>query len=115
MTKIDDYLARWDRETVTGMKGLDRIGVLELSNDSYQFDLLGLWKSDEGFFLGTDSGCSCPTPWENVTRDDLTGPLTAEQAFEEATSLIDAARAREYSAGPDRDETAEFLRNLPLD
>ena len=67
--------------------GLDFVGEVDLAEPDYSFDLLGVWKDEKGYYLSTDSGCSCPTPWESHTRDDLTGPLTAEQAKEEATSL----------------------------
>lgn len=97
-------------------EGLERLDELELSNEDYQFYLVGLWKGEEGFFLGTDSGCSCPTPWEDYERSDLTGPLTAEQAREEVESLIrDAREAAEESTwreGPDPEEAAALLLHL---
>ena len=60
---------------------------LNLSYPDYAFDILGIDVRPDGFYLGTDSGCSCPAWWENHTEDDFTGPLTAEQAREEAMSL----------------------------
>lgn len=72
-----------------GDHGLVRIGEdLDLSEPFYSFDLLAVWKDDAGFYLGTDSGCSCPSPFENYEgKGDMTGPLTAEQAIEETRSL----------------------------
>lgn len=67
------------------------IAETELRDDPYRFDLLGLWRGEDGFYLGTDSGCSCPTPWESHTADDLTGPLTLDQVVEESTSLWNVA------------------------
>jgi len=72
----------------------DWVGSYETDGESYEFSLVGVIKGDDGYYLSTDSGCSCPTPWESHTRDDWTGPLTAEQAKEEATSL-----AESYSGG----------------
>ena len=67
---------------------LKLIGEVDLSEPDYSFDILAVWKGESGYYLATDSGCSCPSPFENYnTVDDLTGPLTAEQAKEEATSL----------------------------
>lgn len=74
---------------------------------AYQFDLVGLWKDESGYYIGTDSGCSCPTPWDNHTREDLTGPLTADQAREEIESL---ARTSYYS--PDPESVAAFLTQV---
>ena len=61
--------------------------TLNLSYPYYAFNILGVDIREDGIYLGTDSGCSCPSPWENHTKDDFTGPLTAEQAREEAMSL----------------------------
>lgn len=73
------------------LPGLKKVDELELSDVAYDFDLIGVWKDESGYYLGTDSGCSCPTPWESHTREDLTGPLTADQAREEIESLVRAA------------------------
>lgn len=68
--------------------GLVIVAEHELSEPCYSFDTLVAWKGDQGIYLGTDSGCSCPTPFESYNGlDDLTGPLTVPQALEEATSL----------------------------
>ena len=63
------------------------VDSIELNDRAYEFYLVGVWKDDEGFYMSTDSGCSCPIPWESHTDDDTTGPLTLEQVAEEATSL----------------------------
>ena len=60
---------------------------INLSYPDYAFDILGIDVRPDGFYLGTDRGCSCPMFWENHTKDDFTGPLTAEQAREEALNL----------------------------
>lgn len=72
---------------MTHIKDREFITEMDLQEPDYSFDLLGLWRDAEGFYLGTDSGCSCPTPWESHTAEDLTGPLTLDQVVEEATSL----------------------------
>ena len=61
--------------------------TLSLSYPDYAFNILGVDIREDGIYLGTDSGCSCPSYWENHTKDDFTGPLTVEQAREEAMSL----------------------------
>lgn len=40
---------------------------------SYEFDKLVLWSrlSDSGILMGTDSGCSCPSPFDGDGLDDL--------------------------------------------
>ena len=61
--------------------------TINLSYPDYAFNILGVDIREDGIYLGTDNGCSCPSYWENHTKDDFTGPLTVEQAREEAMSL----------------------------
>lgn len=68
-------------------EGLKSLNQIELEGEPWQFYLLGVWQGDDGYYLGTDSGCSCPIPFENYRRENLTGPLTKEQAAEESLSL----------------------------
>jgi hypothetical protein len=68
--------------------GLTLVAEHELSEPNYSYDTLAVFKDDEGFYLATDSGCSCPVPFENYEgKGDLTGPLTAEQAVEESRTI----------------------------
>lgn len=69
--------------------GLELVVEVELAEPCYSFDTLAVWKNKDGqFYLGTDSGCSCPSPFESYNGiEDLTGPLTVAEAREEAKSL----------------------------
>ena len=80
--------------------------TLSLSYPDHAFNILGVDIREDGIYLGTDSGCSCPMFWENHTKDDFTGPLTVEQAREEAMSLWENT----YEAG--RVDLAEFIAAL---
>ena len=84
---------------------------LDLGYEPYEFYLVGVWIDDAGdYYLGTDSGCSCPTPWEYYRPEALTGPLTYEQAAEEITSLwVDAET--EYVSRPEG-VLEEFLEQI---
>lgn len=64
--------------------------VVEIDlSEPYEYDVYGVIRRDDGYYIGTDSGCSCYSPWENYdTLADFTGPLTAEQAREEFESLV---------------------------
>lgn len=68
-----------------------------LDDEPYQFYLAGVWVRGDGYYLSTDSGCSCPTPWEDHQEDDLTGPLTWEQAKEELRSLSATSYQADYA------------------
>lgn len=57
---------------------LEIIGVLDGPGLSYSYDLLVVWLSGEGdLYWGCDAGCSCPTPFESFTFEDL-HPLTLD-------------------------------------
>lgn len=81
---------------------------IDLSEPNYSFDLLGIWQEPDGFFIATDSGCSCPSPWESHTEGDLTGPLTMAQLTEEATSLVEDS----YMPGYGTEELLTVLDTL---
>jgi len=50
--------------------GFTKLDEIEWDNESYEFNLTGIWvrNSDGTLWTADDSGCSCPTPWENTTR-----------------------------------------------
>lgn len=77
--------------------GFDELlGTIELSGEAWSFNLLAVLRNEKGYYLGTDSGCSCPSPFENHTDIDFTGPLTAYQAREEIESLVRLAKESTY-------------------
>lgn len=62
-------------------KGLEFIGEVEWNDYPYEFDLTGVWKNKEGYWIASDSGCSCPTPFDNHRfPDDFEGPFTFHEA-----------------------------------
>lgn len=68
--------------------GLESVGEIELWPPCWSFDTLAVLKGDEGYYIGTDSGCSCPTPFEWYhSMADFTGPLTAEQCARECVDV----------------------------
>ena len=66
-----------------------KVGTAELTGEEWSFDLVAvLQHEDGGYYIGTDSGCSCPMPFEYYdSLDDFTGPLTAGECAEEVVSL----------------------------
>ena len=58
------------------------LGEAELDFEQWQFDIVGVFRHKETglLFYGHDSGCSCPTPWENTKVTDLT-PLETYQEW----------------------------------
>lgn len=80
--------------------------TIDLSYSVWAFDILGIDVRPDGFYLGTSVGRSCSMFWKNHTKDDFTGPLTVEQAREEALSLW------ENTYGADRVDLAGFMADL---
>lgn len=60
--------------------GLTIIGEVEWSDGCYQFDTTVVWRDAAGrLFWASDSGCSCPAPFEYFNgRDDLVTGTPAE-------------------------------------
>lgn len=83
----------------------------------YAFNTLCFWATDDGkVYTAKDSGCSCPTPFEDhdhSTRDEVLQSLERVGSVDQALATYDAwAREIEASARPDhatRRELAEFV------
>ena len=73
--------------------------TIDLEDEPYQFSIVGVWERPDGYYLSTDSGCSCPSPWESHTDDDLNGPLTWGQAAEELRSIAATSYRDDYASG----------------
>ena len=53
--------------------GMTSIGFVDWGYGGYDFDLLQVWQKEDGTFVfGEDSGCSCPTPFQDQDVEDLT-------------------------------------------
>jgi len=53
--------------------GLTQVGALDYSDGAYQFDLTVVWVDVSGqLYYADDSGCSCPSPFEDTGINDLT-------------------------------------------
>jgi hypothetical protein len=62
---------------------VDLIGTVQWGEASWDFDLTCVWRSKEDptkFYVASDSGCSCPSPFENIELSELK-PMTKHQAL----------------------------------
>lgn len=57
--------------------GLKLVGMVDIGG-SYEFDMFVVFKDGRKFCYAKDAGCSCPTPFEGQTKDDLTYGSKAE-------------------------------------
>lgn len=66
-----------------GKFDLETIGALDLTDESYMFDVILVQRSKltGAFYVNRDRGCSCPSPFEDYTTLDSVGqPFTAHEA-----------------------------------
>jgi hypothetical protein len=54
--------------------GLREVGEVDFSDGCYQFDYTRVWLHVETstFWMADDSGCSCPSPFESLSSEELT-------------------------------------------
>jgi hypothetical protein len=54
--------------------GLRTIGEVQWGDADYSFDLTAVWldTTTGSLYYADDAGCSCPAPFEDTGRDDLT-------------------------------------------
>lgn len=48
--------------------GLEKVAELDFSSGSYEFDITAVWVKKDApgkFYWASDSGCSCPSPFED--------------------------------------------------
>lgn len=92
--------------------GLEIVKELEDETLSYEFSKLVVWKDKEGsFYWATDSGCSCPSPFEDYVKvEDLTKLTLDEESFAEFEK---AALSVRWSEDEDAD-AKQFVQDIRM-
>lgn len=67
--------------------GLEIIGEINDPDASYSFDMVVFWRKGRQVYAAADSGCSCPSPFEEVKGID---DLTRIHSVAEARRFIEA-------------------------
>lgn len=66
--------------------GLTLLGSVDRYEPDYSFDIVAVWYHEDGrLFVGSDSGCSCPSPFEDSTS---LADLTEVQGWGELQSRL---------------------------
>lgn len=76
--------------------GVETIGQLNLHEPDYSFDILLVQRDivTGKFYVNFDSGCSCPSPFENFTTKESLGlALTAHDAVAKIRQMCGEAEA----------------------
>lgn len=82
--------------------GLTLIDKLDYSSGNYVFDFRVVWKHKSGkFYTARDSGCSCPSPFENYTDlkdlDELSISALEKEIREELSKSHECVSRQEAS------------------
>lgn len=81
--------------------GLTTVGSVEWRPCSYEFDFTVVWKQGGKYLTGSDSGCSCPTPFEDHGINDLDGPFTKTQLRKHLMDIVEARADDSYGYSKD--------------
>ena len=86
--------------------GLSVVADLEMSEPNWSFDTVVVWRHIESgqIYWAHDSGCSCPTPFEDYTSLDKLTKLSSDAEYDELKRFVSDS----YQAG----ERAAFLRKV---
>lgn len=92
--------------------GLETIGEIDWSSGAYEFDYTVVWKriSDGRFVYAEDSGCSCPSPFEQTGIEGLI-VLRKRGGLAEFKAHCAEREGTGYD-GPRTVETAELLERM---
>lgn len=56
------------------LDSLAYVGSFDWDHEQWQFNITQVWKEARGrYFVASDSGCSCPMPFEDITYTDDDG------------------------------------------
>jgi len=97
--------------------GLEVVGEFDWSEPDWSFDMCVVWKEKRGrYWVGNDSGCSCPSPFEDVYDvNELDGPHTKDGLRKRINFLIEE-RQDGYSVYPKavlKKSASDILSRLP--
>lgn len=70
--------------------GLMIVGECDLYQEDWGFNIAVVWYHNQSkqFYLGTDSGCSCPSPFEWIeSLSDLSGPYSKAEVLRAVADL----------------------------
>ena len=80
--------------------GLEFVGQVDWSSGMWEFDLTAVWRStvvDGLWYVGRDSGCSCPSPFESKGLRDLE-PFFGQSAPWQILAQIHAENAESIAS-----------------
>jgi hypothetical protein len=96
--------------------GLTKVDEADLDNEPYQFNIRAVWRHTSGvLYTAKDSGCSCPSPFEDYNRLEDLDRIAARQQVDEIIKEVAASSAsrEEKDAFAEKLDTAwrEYWKN----
>jgi hypothetical protein len=62
--------------------GLTAVYDVEWRDEAYEFEITAVWKDKDGvFYVASDSGCSCPVPFEDYDSIESLDKYDSRQAL----------------------------------
>jgi hypothetical protein len=87
--------------------GLTKVDEADLDNEPYQFNIRAVWRQTSGvIYTAKDSGCSCPSPFEDYNRLEDLDRIAARQQVDEIIKEVAASSA----SREEKDAFAEHKR-----
>lgn len=88
---------------------LEIVAEIEYSSGSYEFDTRVVWKEKgrRKYWTMRDSGCSCPTPFEDYNATNL-----EKFSFSAIRDEVNSELNREYGRNITPQEAQEFLEKI---
>jgi hypothetical protein len=89
---------------------LTPVAEIDYSDGNYQFDYRVVWKHEptDRLLTARDSGCSCPSPFEDYTKLEDLDELNFDDLKEEVQKELD----HDWDAYPSELDAASFLRKV---
>jgi hypothetical protein len=70
--------------------GLTLVDSIDISDGCYQFNIVAVWRDENGkHYWDSDSGCSCPSPFEAVFSIDELKSLTNDHDVDEMMKAVE--------------------------
>lgn len=91
------------------MSDLTIVADMEWSEPCYDFDQTVAWKDKEGnLYWASDSGCSCPMPFEDYTEVSQLTTGTKYDLFDELNARLNEMHDKSYAEG----QVAKFVEQI---
>lgn len=93
--------------------GLTPLGDIDPYDEPYEFNMVAFWQNEAGDVLwACDSGCSCPSPFEDTRVEDLNVVTSWQQATKEILEYFDYGRYASESDKVAKDKVQAYISDI---